>query len=376
MTDATESRPEQAPASPSPEALATPSARAKAPPPRGSRRSPLAALALVLSVAALAGGGAGGWLLWQRLQDLQAQQAQLATGAELQRGLAEARGAREEQQLRIAALAQDTGRNAEQAQRLQQQLSELVSLQRALDERLTRLDAQARASQSEWMHAEASYLAKTAVIRLRFHRDVDGAIAALRLADELLARAGAEAAPARQAVNKGIEQLVTVQVPDIRVLAGRIDDLVGKVDILPLEHQLYDSDLEQSAQASAEPAAAEGGWRARLQRAWDRIAESLGKLVVVQRDKAVEPLLAPEERYFLYHNLRLRLETAKLALLQGDPVSYRRSLSRATEWIERYYALGEPPVEAALAELTELRKVDIQPALPDLGEVLAPVARY
>lgn len=367
MTDATDPRPQETPAASPPPSAPT------SPPPR-ARRSPLAALALLLSVVALAGVGGGGWLLWQRLQQLQ--QAQQSGRTELAAELAEGRDALQAQQQRLDALAQDAGRVADRAEDLQRQLAELASHQRLLDQRLNRLDAQARANQTEWLHAEAAYLARTAQIRLRFQRDVDGAIAALRLADQTLARVGVEAAPARQALNQAVDRLVTLQLPDPVALTARIDALIAKVDILPLRQQLYDTVEPPAADDQAEPAEAPQDWTVRVRRAWERMVQALSSLVVVQRHDRVEPLLTPEERHFLYHNLRLRLESARVALLQGEPALYHGSLERAIEWVERYYALGEPPVEAALAELNALRNIDPTPPLPDLTEILAPVTRY
>ncbi|MDZ7810454.1 MAG: uroporphyrinogen-III C-methyltransferase [Arhodomonas sp.] len=59
------------------------------------------------------------------------------------------------------------------------------------------------------------------------------------------------------------------------------------------------------------------------------------------------PLRPIEERYFLRENLRLRLEGARLAALQGDTSTYRDGLERAREWLQRYYDGDDPAVAEA-----------------------------
>jgi uroporphyrin-3 C-methyltransferase len=345
------------------------------PPARTGRT--IAPLALLLSLLALALAGAGGYYLWQQLQELEARQPSLATAAAVQAQTDQLVQADQNLQQRLQAVDQDTDANAQAVNQVQQRMEQLAKTQEALQERLAQLDVQAQAQRGEWIRAEAAYLASLAVARASLQRDVDGALAALRLADELLARLSSKAIAERQAVNRAINRLVAVDMPDLAELASRIDALIDKVDLMPLDQHL--DEVALAPEQSAAPAAQEpapNDWRARVERAWERFKDTLGELVIVQRGKAVEPLLAPEERYFLYHNLRLRLEAARLALIERNETIYQRSLDRAAEWIERYYATGEPAVEEALATIAELRAVDIRPELPQLESLLETVTRY
>ena len=329
--------------------------------PRRSRWPLLATLLLLLLLAALLGGG---YYFWQQLQQLRQQQAQLAPA--LQSRVSEMAEADAQLRDRIDTLAQEA-RSAQQAlQELQQQQGELSEAQQALSQMV---DVEVQARQGEWIRAEAAYLANVASYRLRFYGDVEGALAALKLTDQLLSRLGGAGIEGRQAVNRAIGEVVAVNAPDLDRLAGRLEELISKVDILPLDLQIREADARDAE--AAQPV--EPGWRGRLSRAWDRFKDTLGELVVVRRDRTVEPLLAPEERYFLYHNLRLRLEAARLALIDRNEAVYRRSLMRAAEWIERYYARGEPEVEQALATIRRLQAVVVDPELPDIAPILRPV---
>ncbi len=90
-------------------------------------------------------------------------------------------------------------------------------------------------------------------------------------------------------------------------------------------------------------------------------------MVIKRRGEADRALLAPDERYFLTQNLRLNLESARIALLRHDRQSYQQALRSAREWIALYFDDTAPAVEATLKELTRLQQIDIAPSLPDIS---------
>ncbi|HEX5513471.1 MAG TPA: uroporphyrinogen-III C-methyltransferase [Gammaproteobacteria bacterium] len=337
-------------------------------PPRRSAAVPVLIVALLLLTAAAVGGG---YYFWERLQRLEARQQALATDSALQERTAQLAQADAEMRQSMQSLVQSSAATTESLVQLEQRLEGVSAAQENVQQRLAKLDVETQARQGEWIRAEAVYLARLAVVRASLQRDVGGALAALKLADDLLAQLNSRAINERQAIHRAINRLVEVDLPDVDKLAKRIEALITRIDVLPLAQQLDEVALSQQQAKAAEPAPT--GWQARLERGWQRFKDTLGELVIVQRGRAVEPLIAPEERYFLYHNLRLRLESARLALLEGDVAIYQRSLNRAGEWIERYYAGGEPGVDSALAEIAALRAVNIRPELPPLAQLLEPV---
>lgn len=338
--------------------------------PRRSAAVPVLIVALLLLTAAAAGGG---YYFWERLQRLEARQQALATDSALQERTAQLAQADVELRQSMQNLAQSNAATTESLVQLEQRLEGVSAAQENVQQRLAKLDVETQARQGEWIRAEAVYLARLAVARASLQRDVGGALAALKLADDLLAQLNSRAINERQAIHRAINRLVEVDLPDVDKLAKRIEALIIRVDVLPLAQQLDEVALSQQLAKAASPAPVPTSWRARLERGWQRFKDTLGELVIVQRGRSVEPLIAPEERYFLYHNLRLRLESARLALLEGDVAIYQRSLDRAGEWIERYYARGEPGVDSALAEIAALRAVNIRPELPPLAQLLEPV---
>lgn len=338
--------------------------------PRQPRRL-VAVLALLLALLALGVALAGGYYLWDRLQRLEASQQHLVTDAMLRESAEQWQHADSELRRSVQALNQESSASTQTLAQLQQRTDGIGSAQEAMQQRLAKLDVETQARQGEWLRAEAAYLTQLAVARIELQRDVDGALAALKLADELLTRLNSSAIAERQAIHRAINRLVEVSLPDIDRLAGRLEAIISRIDILPLDQQL-DAPAAQQPDEQEEPALDD--WRSRLERAWQRFRDTLGELVIVQRREPVEPLLPPEEQYFLYHNLRLQLEAARLALIEGDESIYQRSLERARDWIQRYYALGEPGVESVLAEITALRAIDIRPELPSLADLLKPAS--
>lgn len=370
MTEPTDKAPE--PESPAQEeAAALPAV--PAPSPARPPRQAIALLALLVALSALALAAAGGYYLWQQQQRLLETQRTLANQDDLQAQVSQLsladRRLRQDLETVEQAAAAATGDNAE----IQQQLAELAAAQQRLTDRLAQLDVETRARQGDWLRAEAVYLARLAILRAELQRDVDGALAALRLADELLSRLGSGAIGERQALHRAINQLVAVNLPDIPALAARIEELIQRIDVLPLQQQLHELAAPQPA---ANRQVEHPAWRDKLLRAWERFKQTLGQLVIVQRGQPAEPLLAPEERYFLHHNLRLQLEAARLALLQSEQAIYQRSLARAAEWIERYYLRGEPEVDRMLRELATLQAVELRPKLPALTPLLEPVTGH
>ena len=90
-------------------------------------------------------------------------------------------------------------------------------------------------------------------------------------------------------------------------------------------------------------------------------------LVRIQRFDRDEPaLLAPGQGFFLRENLKLRLLNARLALMARDQVTYRDELKVAYGWLEKYYAVDDSAVQAALASLRQAASTTIQAEVPAL----------
>ncbi len=72
-------------------------------------------------------------------------------------------------------------------------------------------------------------------------------------------------------------------------------------------------------------------------------------------EKQEMPLLSPTQTFFLRENLKLRLLSARMALLTRDEVSFRRDLKTAQEWIKRYFDIKSNESAQALGALAKAR---------------------
>lgn len=318
---------------------------------------PLALAALLLALATLVGG----YFVWHEVQRQAAWQQQVQARIE-------GRGQSLDQRLDTfkdrldndLAAGERARRELETAQR------DLARGQAGLEDALGVLRAQVSRQHTDWTLAEVQYLLQIANLRVQLERDVPTAVAALGAADQRLQTLADPAfTPVREAITRELTGLRAVALPDVAGIALTLDTLAAEVRKLPLEN----AHVRQPAAATpaAAPATAAGWWE-RAQQMLGNIGDALRSLVVVRRnDVPVGPLLAPDQQFFLYENLRLQLATARLAALRGQPEIYRSSLGSAARWLANHFDAQAPAVEAARAELERLAALDIRPALPDVS---------
>lgn len=359
-----------------------------APPARSG--STLAGIALGVALLVAAGAAGGGYWLWQQDQRLQAQHSQYVVAGRVQADL-------QPMQERLSALSSElqqltqrsTGPGEQALARLDKRVTELGQRQSQVQQQLAeqqqagtelqqnaqqlkqRFDELARAKRAAWAESEAGYLAFVAKNRIRFHGDVDSALAALKKADELLADLGGESIEARRGIARAVDSLLKVQPPDRARINRALHQIGERLPDLPLA---VGTGAEPAASAPASAATAEG-WQAQAGHAWEELKGSLSKLVVVARDLKVVPLVTPQERFFLHQNLTLELEAARLAALRGDQALYQKSLERTREWLGLYFDDQSSEVQDTIRELGELADEPVTVELPDIGPFLAPVER-
>ncbi len=335
---------------------------------RGARTTAVIALVVALLVAAAL--SIGGWWLWDRLQALEAAGDEYAERAEVAE-LRDELGSQEERLTgRVDELADQHAGHVSTLERAEETMEDIRESQTRADERMDRIEELAAAHRDDWIHAEASYLYGIARYRTRFHGDVDGALQALKEADRLLEELGAETVEERQAVADAINALLDVRRPDRGGVADEIRGLVAAIDTWPLkepEHRVEPGEIPRDRDAQLDSLE---GWREAGERAWQQFREAIGSLVVVRRDEAPPRLMAPEESHYLRENLRLKLLTARLALLDGETGIYRDSLADVEAWLELHFQTDDDAVSEALETVRELKDARVTADMPDLGEIL------
>jgi uroporphyrin-3 C-methyltransferase len=190
--------------------------------------------------------------------------------------------------------------------------------------------------------------------------NVPAALGALQLADAKLARIDRpQLAPLRRTLARDVERLQAVPYVDVEAIAARLDQAITLVDVLPLARDERLSPAGAGAVPDDQPA-----WRRALAEAW-REVRNLVRLEVSDRPAA--PFVPPEHAYYLRENLRLRLLSARIAILAQQDASFKADVRAAQAWVRQYFDLRARPVQVvadALAAMqAEARSVD----LPDLA---------
>jgi uroporphyrin-3 C-methyltransferase len=236
---------------------------------------------------------------------------------------------------------------------------------------------------------------------------VEPLVAALRQADERLLRHGQPRLDGiRRALARDLERIQAVGVPDLGALATKLDEVARAVDDLPLiaaaQHTAAPaapasapsvaparsrpaapsrdgSAKPQAAPAPGAAASAPVGGGSGLGAAWATFAErtwsEMRALVQVRRvDTPAAVLLAPEQRYFLRENVKLRVLHARLALMSRQFDTARADLRAAQADIERYFERDAPRTQAALELLQQVTQQARDVALPRPDETLTALA--
>ena len=303
----------------------------------GHKSSGWGIVALIV-IALLAGAG---WYGYGLLKDAQQQ------FADIQKSQIKLAGQNREFEAALSARMQAV-------QEQQTELTEYIQVLRNKNQHLRK----------DWLLMEAEYLIQLANYRLLFERDVNTAIVALESADARLRETGD---PGILSVRKGVAEAVQAlkQVPqaDLAGISLTLSALNKDIDKMPLATP--DPKSKQHEQAQIEQESKDvASWSALPAAIW----RDLKSLIVIRDHGApVQPLLSPEERFFLIENLRLQIEQARLAMLSGQAKVYQERLTTATGWIEEHFDKEAALTKSTLDTLAQIQAEPIAPAIPDIS---------
>lgn len=331
----------------------TPVAPAPVLAPASSRFQALPLVALLIATLALA---AAAWS-WsdsrERIRDLK---------TELGRRLADSGKDVSETRL-LARNADDAMRQvSEKVARIDAQMVTSQQQQQALESLYKDL-AQGR---DQWTLAEIEQVLLTAAQQLQLAGNVKAAIIALEGADTRLQRLDKPQFTAlRRAIAADLSTLRAVPSLDEVGASARIEVLVTRIASWPLASA-------QASEAVAAPRTAKTGLSLG-QEVWTELTRIV-QIRRVDRNEAV--LLPPDQAYFLRENLRLRLLSARLALLSQDQAALGTDLRAAADMLTRYFNTRDEGVAAALKEIRRLSQLQIATKLPGIDASLAALEAY
>lgn len=242
--------------------------------------------------------------------------------------------------------------------------------------RITQLDGHRR---EDWLLAEVEYLLRLASQRLLVEGDVKSAQVLLVNADQVLQSIDDYSLlKVREALQQDLVRLRALPELDLNGAYLQLAALIGQIEQLPsmpvdpfaAQETALDAVPEMPAEEVSEATDidsllthAEGF----ALQAWQGFAGLYR--INSDRDQPVQVLMTPNEEIYLRQNLRLMLEQAQLALLQGRQPVYDHALEKAQRWVQRHFQ-RQAVTEAMVAQLQELAALQVNPQLPEIGRGL------
>ncbi|MBI5448128.1 MAG: uroporphyrinogen-III C-methyltransferase [Gammaproteobacteria bacterium] len=221
---------------------------------------------------------------------------------------------------------------------------------------------------------QAEYLAQLAQLNLKYQGDVSGTLALLKMIDQRLSTLSFSGLlDVRQVLAKDMAALQAVPNVDLPGIITKLNALSDEVTQLPLVPQLPRTPptLKPPYHATKFDTYLTD-WKDALSTSW----HALERVVIIRHHgQPIEPLLAPEEFLYLKQNIQLQLQQAQWAALHQQQAVYVASLQHAASWINHYFTDNNLSSRALQQSLVELQKQMVQPALPDLSNLVAAMGR-
>jgi uroporphyrin-3 C-methyltransferase len=265
-----------------------------------------------------------------------------------------------------AAVAAARARNADLANELREAQAKLTLLETRVSESQTQqasLEALYRElapSRDEVALNEIEQVLLLASQQLAIASNVQSALAALQLAEAKVSRVDRpQLVPLRRALARDIDKLKSVPFVDVAGMSLKLDQAIAAIPALPLARD------ERLPAAQGKPRDAdEAAWLRFLRDAWGEI-KALVRIEVADRPAA--PLVPPAQEYFLRENLRLRLVSARIALVSRDDAAFRSDVTSANAWIKQYFDTRSKSVQGMVSTLTQLAATPMPAEIPDVA---------
>jgi uroporphyrin-3 C-methyltransferase len=276
--------------------------------------------------------------------------------------VAETRAAQEQMTQQVAALATRLDQANEEFRSQIRGLHEVPLQVGELGQTVAELRARTEAPQRAWVRAEALYLLELAARRLRLEHDVPTAIAAMESADARLATVSDPGvAEVRTELARELEALRAVTLPDLPNVVARLTALEAGVDRLRVLGVPV-GEARRIGQGSR-------GQLGVFERAMNRLAQAWHDLFSYRRvEPGMSRLVTREEESLRRQHFELLLFGTRIAAMQRDRAAYEQSLQSSIAWLDRFFDVRDPDVQAARAELVALSAIDVDPARPEIGK--------
>ena len=241
----------------------------------------------------------------------------------------------------------------------QRQMQNIELRVNAQGKRLVELSSTTR---SDWLLAEAEYLARLAKQRLQTERSVKSPLALLESVDAILTQIDdPNLLAARTAVAEDITSLRLVSDVDREGIYLELQALAANIEILTLV------ELDEPAVLAEKPVEIMDNTQLSV---LDKFLMDLSGLIRIrQRQNPIEPMLQPEEQRIVRRNMQMIFEQAQVALLREEQRIYQATLEKAQNYLQRFFQ-SNTSTEAVSRRLAVLLETSIIQQLPDIHRSL------
>jgi uroporphyrin-3 C-methyltransferase len=263
----------------------------------------------------------------------------------------------------------------------QEQVSELSVKVAALESRYAEVQTQRglqentngdiSASRDETALAEVEQMLLNAAQQLQLSANVRAALIFMQSADARLQRMNRPVYRGlSKIIGRDMDKLRALPIVDITGINRQLNKLIVAVDELPLAYQQR---AASEPGTNVNPPRDETTGQKLLREVW----QELKQLVEIENTGKDEiPLIHPDQQFFLRENLKLRLLSARIALLSRDEVIFRQELNNIQRWTARYFDAKSPAESDMLSGLKKLSASRISVDLPDLSSSLQAVRNF
>jgi len=219
-------------------------------------------------------------------------------------------------------------------------------------------------SRDEIALSEIEQVLLVASQQLQLAGNVASALTALQLAEAKLQRLDwPQFLPLRRALARDVDRLKAMPYVDVAGMSFKLDQALASVDQLPLAMDER-VPVPVSAPGATTSSADDSPTRRFLREVWAEVKQLIRVEVA---DRPAAPLVPPAQQYFLRENLRLRLLTARIALLSHDDASFQADLGATETWLAQYFDTRAKPVQALQATIKQLAATPMPGSAPDLA---------
>lgn len=270
-----------------------------------------------------------------------------------------------QESLTLAKLAENrSSESAAQIAQLRQQLADSQNQQEALQT----LYEQLADNREARVVSEVEQLLVIANQQLQLANNVRSALLALQTAQTRIQTLDtAQGHALSTQLEADVQNLQNLPSVDVAEMSKQLEKLASDVAQLPLVSDRHPSPKK------ATPSGEASVWANLTREIW----QDLNNLIRLERiDRREPPLLAPDQSFYLRENIKLRLLTARIALLQHDETTYLSDLNTVKDWLNSHFDTRDPLTRNALSLIAKLTANSIVVPIPNISASMNLVSKY